>query len=98
MKQSPPRIPGTHTKGNAVDSALYPKLADNGCRCPCNFVHPDAYLCQLTAHHSVLYKMFNEDLHMPMCRPCADTYQRRFIYENIINESPIASGVYDDAD
>lgn len=78
-----------------IDTWAYPKLAHDGCRCPCTHLHPDTFVCEYTAQGVVLYRMFNEDIHMPMCRPCADAYLDRFMAEQFANESRGASGAYD---
>jgi hypothetical protein len=58
---------------------VHPKLAEYGCRCPCIHIHPYDPLCTLTAAHDVLYVMFGDSITLPMCRPCADAYQRRML-------------------
>jgi hypothetical protein len=57
----------------------HPKLAPNGCRCPCNDVHPATAVCTETAEHDIKYIQFGAAIYLPFCRPCADEYLDRMI-------------------
>lgn len=59
---------------------MYEKLAHDGCHCLCSYTHPDnAGICATTADGDVLATLFNEPVNIPMCRPCADAYQARYM-------------------
>jgi hypothetical protein len=62
---------------------MYDKLARPGCHCLCAYTHPDALgTCITTTAGDVVAHLFGEPITIPMCRPCADAYQQRYMKES----------------